>query len=79
MKKNEYKIPWSLRSHKYTQDEINKVVKFLKSNDPLINGKEINKFEINFQKYLSIKGKVFAVSCGASAIELAAATLSLKK
>ena len=79
MKNNIYKIPWSLRSHEYTQNEINRVVKFLKSKDPLINGKEINNFEINFQKYLSAKGKVFAVSCGAAAIELAAARLTLKK
>ena len=79
MKNDYYKIPWSLRSHKYTQNEINKVLKFLKSDDPLVNGKELNKFEKNFQKYLSTKSEVFAVSCGTSAIELAAATLALKK
>ena len=79
MKNLKFKIPWSLRSHKYTQTEINKVINFLKSNKPLVNGEELNKFEKNFQKYLSNKSQVFAVTCGTSAIELAAATLSLKK
>ncbi|MDB4192556.1 DegT/DnrJ/EryC1/StrS family aminotransferase [Candidatus Pelagibacter sp.] len=79
MKKNNFKIPWSLRSHKYTQNEINKVIKFLKSDEPLVNGLELKKFEKNFQRYLSTRGEVFAVSCGSSAIELAAATLSLRK
>jgi dTDP-4-amino-4,6-dideoxygalactose transaminase len=79
MKNNIYKIPHGLRSHHYTQNEINKVTSFLKSNKPLVNGEEIKKFEKNLQKYLSTKGDVVAVTSGASAIELAVALLAPKK
>ena len=44
-----YKIPWSLRSHRYTLNEINLVKNFLKSDKPLINGEYLNKFEKNLK------------------------------
>ncbi|WP_440679480.1 DegT/DnrJ/EryC1/StrS aminotransferase family protein [Candidatus Pelagibacter sp. HIMB1517] len=76
--KNNFKINWSSRSHKFTATEKKAVIEVMNRADPLTQGKYLQKFENDFKKYLGTKGKVFGVTSGASAIELAAASLNLK-
>ena len=79
MLRDNFKIFWSSRSHNYTTKEINYVTKVLQKADPLTHGVYLESFEKKFKKYLNCKGKVFGVTSGASAMELAAALLQLKK
>lgn len=78
MKKN-FLIPWSARSHNLNNFEISKIVKILKKGNVLTQGIWLKKFEEKFQKFIKSKGKAFGVTSGASAIELAASLLRLKK
>ncbi len=73
-----FKIPWSSRSHFFTQKEKNAVIKVLDKADSLTQGIWLKKFESKFIKFLNSKGKAYAVTSGASAIELAASVLRLK-
>ena len=79
MIRNNFKIFWSSRSHNYTAKEIKYVTTVLKKADPLTKGFYLENFEKKFKKYLNCKGRVFGVTSGASAIELAAALLKLRK
>lgn len=79
MKKNKFIIPWSSRAHFFSKKEINSVIKIIDRADKLTQGIWLKKFENKFLKYLKSKGKAFAVTSGASAIELAANVLKLKK
>ncbi len=74
-----FKINWSSKSHTYTRKEKNAVIEVMTNADPLTQGKYLKNFELDIKKYLNTKGKVFGVTSGASAIELAAATLNLKE
>ena len=56
----------------------NEVIKLLNYSDYLTQGKWLEKFENKFIKFLNSKGKAYAVTSGASAIELAASVLKLK-
>ena len=73
-----FKIPWSPRSHFFSSKEKNEIIKILDKSDCLTQGKWLNKFENKFLKFLNSKGKAYAVTSGASAIELAASVLKLK-
>ena len=73
-----FKIPWSPRSHFFTSKEKKEIIKILDKSDCLTHGLWIEKFENKFLKFLNSKGKAFAVTSGASAIELAASVLKLK-
>lgn len=77
MKKN-FKINWSAKSHKYSNQEKNTVLDVMTNADPLTQGKYLTKFESDFKKFLKSKGQAFGVTSGASAIEIAAACLDLK-
>ena len=48
MKKSNFIIPWSLKSHDYTNNEITKVADFMRGNKALVNGNYIEIFEKNF-------------------------------
>ena len=72
-------IPWSSRSHGFTFKEIRTIIKVSNSADPLTQGKYLKRFEEKFEKFLKTKGKAFGVTSGASAIELVATLLNLKK
>ena len=50
----------------------------LNHSDFLSQGEWLSKFENKFLKFLNSKGKAYAVTSGASAIELAASVLKLK-
>ena len=72
------KIDWSGRSHKYTPKDIKYLSNIIKTADPLTQGKYLKKFENDFSKYLG-KKNVFAVSSAASALEIIAILVNLKK
>ena len=72
------KIDWSGRSHNYTNKEVNFLSKIIKYADPLTQGVYLKKFEKIFSKYIN-KKNVFAVSSAASALEIIALLLKLKK
>lgn len=72
------KINWSGRAHDYSQKDINYLIKVIKNADPLTQGKFLNKFEVNLSRYLKTNN-IFAVSSAASALEIIALLLDLKK
>ena len=72
------KIDWSGRSHNFSTNDINYLVKIIKTADPLTQGKYLKKFEYIFSKYIS-KKNVFAVSSAASALEIISLLLEIKK
>lgn len=73
-----FKIPWSPRSHFFSSKEKRGILKILDKSDCLTQGKWLEKFENKFLKFLNSKGKAYAVTSGASAIELVASVLKLK-
>ena len=73
-----FKIPWSPRSHFFSSKEKNGLIKILDKSESLTQGIWLKKFEKKFIKFLDSKGKAYAVTSGASAIELAASVLKLK-
>ncbi len=73
-----FKIPWSPRSHFFSSKEKNGLIKILDRSNCLTQGVWLKKFENKFIKFLNSKGKAYAVTSGASAIELAASVLKLK-
>ena len=73
-----FKIPWSPRSHFFSSKEKKEIIKILDKSEILTHGKWLEKFENKFLKFLNSKGKAFAVTSGASAIELAVSVLRLK-
>ena len=75
----EFKIPWSLRSHFFSSKEKKEIIKILDKSDCLTQGEWLRKFENKFLKFLNSNGKAYAVTSGASAIEIAASLLNLKK
>ena len=72
------KIDWSGRSHTYSNEDLKYFAKVIKSADPLTQGRDLQKFEKNFSKYINNKN-VLAVSSAASALEMIASSLDLKK
>tara|TARA_B100001057_G_C22871767_1_gene959310 strand:+ start:10932 stop:12134 length:1203 start_codon:yes stop_codon:yes gene_type:complete len=73
-----FKIPWSTRSHFFLTKEKNEIIKILNKSKSLSQGEWLGKFENKFLNFLNSKGKAYAVTSGASAIELAASVLKLK-
>jgi len=70
---NEYRIPWSGRSHDYTEDEIQFITDVIRTADPLTEGKYQKLFEQKLTKYFDIpEGHIFTVDHGTSALELIA-------
>lgn len=73
-----FKISWSPKSHFYSLKEKRAINQLLDSPKPLSGGQWLNKFENKFLKFINCRGKAYAVTSGASAIELAASVLQLK-
>tara|TARA_B100000886_G_scaffold336318_1_gene294856 strand:+ start:2864 stop:4063 length:1200 start_codon:yes stop_codon:yes gene_type:complete len=73
-----FKIPWSTRSHFFSSKEKKAVINILNHSECLSQGEWLSKFENKFLKFLNSSGKAYAVTSGASAIELAASVLRLK-
>ena len=72
------KIDWSGRSHYFSKNDINYFSKVIKTADPLTQGTYLKKFESSFSKYIKNKN-VLAVSSAASALEMIASIIDLKK
>ena len=72
------KIDWSGRSHKYSRKDIDYFTKVIQHADPLTQGKYLQLFEKNFAKYIN-SPNVLAVSSAASALEMIASIIKLKK
>ena len=72
------KIIWSGRSHNFTSQDLNYFLNVIKNADPLTQGTYLKKFEKNFGKFIK-NDNVLAVSSAASALEMIAAVLKLKK
>ena len=72
------KIEWSGRSHNFTNEDINYLLKVIKFADPLTQGVYLKKFESDFSKYIKHKN-VLAVSSAAAALEMIASIINLKK
>ncbi|HIA76431.1 MAG TPA: aminotransferase, partial [Dehalococcoidia bacterium] len=66
-----YKIPFSARSHQYTDDECKLVVDVMCNASPLTQGVYLDKFENEFGHYIGVE-HAFAVTNATSALELAA-------
>ncbi len=72
------KINWSGRSHNYSSKDVNYLLKIIKKADPMTQGYYLKKFEKDFSNYIG-KKNVFAVSSAASALEIIAALIKIKK
>ena len=72
------KIDWSGRSHKYSRKDIDYFTKVIQHADPLTQGKYLQLFEKNFAKCIN-SPNVLAVSSAASALEMIASIIKLKK
>ena len=72
------KIDWSGRSHNFSDKDINYFTNVIKKADPLTQGLFLKKFEEKFAKYIK-KKNVLAVSSAASALEMIASVIDLKK
>ncbi len=72
------KINWSGRSHNYSSKDVNYLLKIIKKADPMTQGYYLKKFEKDFSNYIR-KKNVFAVSSAASALEIIAALIKIKK
>ena len=76
----EWKIPWSGRSHDFTNEEIEFIVEVIKSADPLTQGKYLKLFEEKLANYLGVNtDNIYAVNSATSALELIATLLNLQE
>jgi dTDP-4-amino-4,6-dideoxygalactose transaminase len=77
---NTWKIPWSGRSHDYTEEEIQFVNEVIRTADPMTQGKYLKQFEQNLTSYLNIPANhIFAVNSATSALELIATLAHLQE
>jgi dTDP-4-amino-4,6-dideoxygalactose transaminase len=72
------KIDWSGRSHFYTKKEKDYLLKIIDKSDVLTHGPELDRFETGLKNYLKVNN-IFVLNSAASALELIAELLSLKK
>jgi dTDP-4-amino-4,6-dideoxygalactose transaminase len=75
---NAKKIPFSGVGYKYSDDDIDVVVRAMRAEDTLTQGKYQVSFEKNFAKNVNVK-HAFATSSAATAIELASVLFNVKK
>ncbi|ULH30129.1 DegT/DnrJ/EryC1/StrS family aminotransferase [Leptospira weilii] len=73
----DFKIKWSGRSIDYTQEEIDTVVKVMRTADPQTQGKYLQQFENDFSNYLDGQS-CFGVTNATHALELIADLTGLK-
>ncbi len=73
-----FKVSFSNRSHKYTDEEVKIVVEAMNNADPLTQGIYLKEFEKKFCDYLNVK-HAFGVNSATSALELAAQLCQFEK
>ncbi|MFC1580603.1 DegT/DnrJ/EryC1/StrS family aminotransferase [Thermodesulfobacteriota bacterium] len=77
---NQWRIPWSGRSHDLNPEDIDFLNDVIRCADPLTQGKHLALFEEKLKAYISPdKGKVFGLSSATAALELIAAFLNLSE
>lgn len=74
----DFKIPFSGRSHLYTEDEINLIKEISQNASPLTMGSHLKDFEDKFKNYISAN-YCFAMNSATSALELAAQLCNFNK
>lgn len=75
----QWKIPWSGRSHDYTEEEIQFISDLMRSADPLTQGKYLKQFEQCLSSYLGVSNdSVFVANSATSALEMIAALVHLE-
>ena len=67
----EYKIPFSVRSHHYNEEEIQLVVESMRRSKSLTQGESLLELEDKFARYVGIE-HAFGISNATSGLELAA-------
>jgi perosamine synthetase len=72
-----FKIPFSGRAHRYTEDELDLVREAAGSAEPLTQGKFRNAFEAKFRNYIGVR-HAFTTCNAASALELSAQLCSFE-
>ena len=72
-----FKIPFASRSHNYTKDEIDVVVKTMQSSSTLTQGENQKLFEEKFSKFIGVKNS-FVLNSAASGLELSAQLCQFK-
>tara|TARA_B100000989_G_C19497838_1_gene452887 strand:- start:250 stop:1440 length:1191 start_codon:yes stop_codon:yes gene_type:complete len=76
--KSKIKIRFPLMRNNILREDLDKIIKYLKKNDPILtNGKKIKEFEEKWSKWLGVKYSVF-VNSGSSANLLSMAILKTK-
>jgi perosamine synthetase len=74
------KIPWSGRAIDYSNEELDKILEIARTADPLTQGPYLTRFEEKAAKYYDYAvNHCFAVTNGASALELCAILCRLQK
>jgi perosamine synthetase len=71
-------IPFSNRSHSFTEEEVAVVVEAMQSADPLTQGKNLKIFEERFRQYINTRN-VFAVCNATAALEMTAQLARLQR
>jgi dTDP-4-amino-4,6-dideoxygalactose transaminase len=71
-------IPWSGKSYNLLNKEIKYLTNFLSNSKTLTQGNELKLFETSLRKYLG-KKNIFCLSSAASALEIIATFLNIKK
>ena len=71
-------IPWSGKSYNLLKKEKDYLFKFISNTDTLTGGSELQMFEEALRKFIGVKN-IFCVSSAASALELIATFLNIKK
>ena len=71
-------IPWSGKSYNLLKKEKNYLFKFISNTDTLTGGSELEMFESSLKKFLGVQN-IFCVNSAASALELIATFLNIKK
>ena len=72
------KINWSGRAHNFSKEDLKYFINVIKNADPLTQGSYLKKFEKDFSKYIKNEN-VLAVSSAASALEMIASVIDIKK
>jgi perosamine synthetase len=67
----EFQVPFGIRAHKYTEDEIATTVAVMHGEAPLTQGAHLQEFETHFCRYAGVE-HAFAVSSATTALEITA-------
>ena len=67
----EFKVPFGLRAHKYSEEEVATTVALMRGEVPLTQAVNLKEFESKFSQYADVD-HAFAVSSATAGLEIAA-------